>query len=105
MDLNIFHLQLVSHVFEHNAMDLIFYYIDLSQNKDVRLAFDALKVKSVFMQSDFRHFPFPQNVIESREITCHFPLFSKKTFLQLLSRLYVQSFPMIVFNLRYSQPY
>ncbi len=31
-------------MYEHNAMELIFYYIDLSKNKDVRLAFEALKV-------------------------------------------------------------
>ncbi len=36
--------QLLTYVFEHNAMDLIMHYIDLSKNKDVRLAFEALKV-------------------------------------------------------------
>ena len=36
--------QLLVHVFEHKAMDLIFYYIDLNRNQDVLLAFDALKV-------------------------------------------------------------
>lgn len=32
------------HVFELPVLDLLFYYIDLKQNKDVRLAFEALKV-------------------------------------------------------------
>ena len=36
--------QLLCHVFEQNAMELIFYYIDLSRNRDVRLAFEAHKV-------------------------------------------------------------
>ena len=31
-------------MFEHRAMSLIFYYLDLSRNKDVRLAFEATKV-------------------------------------------------------------
>ena len=31
-------------MFEHNALELIFYYIDLSKNRDVRLAFETLKV-------------------------------------------------------------
>ncbi|CAH1785027.1 unnamed protein product [Owenia fusiformis] len=35
--------ELLTHVFEKKAMDLIFYYIDLSKNRDVRLAFEALK--------------------------------------------------------------
>lgn len=30
-------------MFEHGAMDLIFHYIDLDMNPDVRLAFTALK--------------------------------------------------------------
>ena len=37
-------LQLLSHVFDNHAMDLLFWYIDLRQNSDVRLAFEALKV-------------------------------------------------------------
>ncbi|KAI0224040.1 DDB1- and CUL4-associated factor 1 [Lamellibrachia satsuma] len=35
--------ELLCHVFEQNAMELIFYYIDLSRNRDVRLAFEAHK--------------------------------------------------------------
>ncbi|ESN96091.1 hypothetical protein HELRODRAFT_67592 [Helobdella robusta] len=35
--------ELVGHVYEHQIMDLLFYYIDLKKNKDVRLAFEALK--------------------------------------------------------------
>uniref|UniRef100_A0A914WY80 Uncharacterized protein n=1 Tax=Plectus sambesii TaxID=2011161 RepID=A0A914WY80_9BILA len=34
---------LVSYAFEHRAMEQILGYIDLTKNKDVRLAFDALK--------------------------------------------------------------
>jgi hypothetical protein len=36
--------QLLSFAFEHRSIELIFSYIDLRKNKDVRLAFDALKV-------------------------------------------------------------
>lgn len=35
--------ELLSCVFEHHSMDLIFYYINLRDNSDVRLAFEALK--------------------------------------------------------------
>lgn len=38
-------LQLISAAFEHRAMDLVFYYINLKYNRDVRLAFEALKVR------------------------------------------------------------
>jgi len=43
----IFHnlsVQLLSHVFDNHVMDLLLWYIDLHQNTDVRLAFEALKV-------------------------------------------------------------
>ncbi|XP_055999036.1 DDB1- and CUL4-associated factor 1-like isoform X3 [Ostrea edulis] len=33
----------ISAAFEHNALDLVFFYMDLEKNKDVRLAFEALK--------------------------------------------------------------
>ena len=39
----------LSHVFEHHGMDLIFYYIDLSKNKDVRLAFEATKTLAALL--------------------------------------------------------
>lgn len=45
----LFVVQLLSHVFDLHVMDLLFYYIDLQKNKDVRLAFEALKVNSVSM--------------------------------------------------------
>lgn len=35
--------ELLSHVFDFHVMELLFYYIDLQKNKDVRLAFEALK--------------------------------------------------------------
>lgn len=35
--------ELLSHVFDLHVMELLFYYIDLQKNKDVRLAFEALK--------------------------------------------------------------
>ncbi|ESO82730.1 hypothetical protein LOTGIDRAFT_184499, partial [Lottia gigantea] len=35
--------ELMGHAFEYNAMNLIFFYIDLKENSDVRLAFEALK--------------------------------------------------------------
>ncbi|GFN76202.1 transcription elongation factor spt6 [Plakobranchus ocellatus] len=41
--------ELLSPILEHNAMDLIFHYIDLSANKDVRLAFDSLRFLSVIL--------------------------------------------------------
>ncbi|RUS87998.1 hypothetical protein EGW08_004276 [Elysia chlorotica] len=41
--------ELLSPILEHNAMDLIFHYIDLSINKDVRLAFEALRFLSVIL--------------------------------------------------------
>lgn len=37
--------QLLRSVLEGRAMDVIFYYIDLTKNSDVRLAFEALKVQ------------------------------------------------------------
>lgn len=40
----LFFFQLLTHMFEHNALELIFYYIDLKKNKDIRLAFEALRV-------------------------------------------------------------
>lgn len=39
-------------MFEHNAMNLIFYYIDLTTSKDVRLAFEALKVNIIIVYSN-----------------------------------------------------
>jgi len=36
-------LQFLSHVFEHNALELILRYTDLRESKDSRLAFEALK--------------------------------------------------------------
>ena len=44
------YLQLLSSVFEGRALDLIFFYIDLTKNSDVRLAFEALKVCVCFKQ-------------------------------------------------------
>jgi len=41
-------MQLLSHVFDNQVMDLLFWYIDLHQNSDVRLAFEALKVIYLF---------------------------------------------------------
>lgn len=35
--------ELLPHFFEHDAISLIFYYIDTKQNKDIRLAFAALR--------------------------------------------------------------
>ncbi|XP_046327233.1 DDB1- and CUL4-associated factor 1-like isoform X2 [Haliotis rufescens] len=35
--------ELLGAAFEHNALNLILYYINLKENKDVRLAFEALK--------------------------------------------------------------
>nr|KAG5696452.1 hypothetical protein BaRGS_020989 [Batillaria attramentaria] len=35
--------ELLSSIFEYRAMDLIFFYINLSENSDVRLGFEALK--------------------------------------------------------------
>lgn len=39
----VFLLQFLSHVFEHNALELILKYTDLRESKDSRLAFEALK--------------------------------------------------------------
>ena len=39
-----FNFQLLGTTFEHGALDLIFFYINLKENRDVRLAFEALKV-------------------------------------------------------------
>lgn len=41
--------QLISYAFEHRAMDLVFYYINLKYNRDVRLAFEALKYLAVLL--------------------------------------------------------
>ncbi|KAH9512614.1 DDB1- and CUL4-associated factor 1, partial [Bulinus truncatus] len=41
--------ELLSPILEHNAMALIFHYINLSENKDIRLAFDALRFLSVIL--------------------------------------------------------
>lgn len=35
--------ELLSYVFEHNALSLILHYVNLKENRDVRLAFEALK--------------------------------------------------------------
>lgn len=47
-------LQLLSPILEHNAMGLIFHYINLNENKDIRLAFDALRVCSSFFFFTFK---------------------------------------------------
>ena len=39
--------EMLCFVFEHNALSLIMHYIDLHKNRDIRLAFDALKVSSI----------------------------------------------------------
>ena len=39
-----FIVQFISVAFEHKSMELVFYYINLKYNKDVRLAFEALRV-------------------------------------------------------------
>jgi hypothetical protein len=44
-------LQMLSNVFEHNALELIFFYIDMKHNTDVRLAFEALRVKKSLFHS------------------------------------------------------
>lgn len=36
--------QLIGAAFERNALDLVFFYMDLKKNADVRLAFEAIKV-------------------------------------------------------------
>lgn len=35
--------ELIGAAFEHNALDLVFFYMDLKKNADVRLAFEAIK--------------------------------------------------------------
>ncbi|XP_062610768.1 DDB1- and CUL4-associated factor 1-like [Saccostrea cucullata] len=35
--------ELIGAAFEHNAMDLVFFYMDLRKNSDIRLAFEALR--------------------------------------------------------------
>lgn len=35
---------MIGAAFEHNALDLVFFYMDLKKNADVRLAFEAIKV-------------------------------------------------------------
>lgn len=40
--------ELLCYVFEHHALALILHYINLKENHDIRLAFDALKVCFVF---------------------------------------------------------
>lgn len=35
--------EFLSHVFEHNALDLILYYVNIKETKEARLAFEALK--------------------------------------------------------------
>jgi len=41
--------ELLSPILSHNAMDLIFFYIDLNENQDIRLAFEALKFLAVVL--------------------------------------------------------
>lgn len=65
---------MLPHAFEGKAMELIFYYIDLTKNKDVRLAFDALRVRVwpllylntcimlFFFVSVFGRFALPQEI-------------------------------------------
>lgn len=36
--------ELISFVFEQNALNIVLHYINLKENQDIRLAFDALKV-------------------------------------------------------------
>ena len=56
--------QLLCHVFEQNAMELIFYYIDLSRNRDVRLAFEAHKVSRAYSDVKRRHIAvIPQDAV------------------------------------------
>lgn len=47
-----FLFQLLGIAFQFNAIDLIMHYINLKENKDVRLAFEALKVRNFFYQID-----------------------------------------------------
>ena len=37
--------ELLPHVLEHNALDLMFFYIDLKQSRDARLSFEATRVR------------------------------------------------------------
>lgn len=37
--------ELIPHVYEHKALDLIFFYIDLKQSRDARLSFEAARVR------------------------------------------------------------
>ncbi|XP_005091731.1 DDB1- and CUL4-associated factor 1 [Aplysia californica] len=41
--------ELLSPILAHNALDLIFFYINLNENRDVRLAFEALRFLSVIL--------------------------------------------------------
>ena len=41
--------ELLSPILAHNAMDLIFFYINLKENQDVRLAFEALRFLAVVL--------------------------------------------------------
>ena len=47
-------------MFEHNALELIFHHIDLTKNRDVRLAFETLKVHcldiKLALQNDVKGF-------------------------------------------------
>ncbi|KAL3852286.1 hypothetical protein ACJMK2_015948 [Sinanodonta woodiana] len=41
--------ELISAAFEHKALDLLFFYINLKKNNDVRLAFEALKYLAILL--------------------------------------------------------
>ena len=43
--------QLLTYMFEHNALEQIFHHIDLTKNRDVRLAFETLKVNCLDIKS------------------------------------------------------
>lgn len=45
-----FLFQLLGIAFQFNAIDLIMHYINLKENKDVRLAFEALKVRNFIIR-------------------------------------------------------
>lgn len=51
-------------VFEYNVLDLVFFYMDLKKNVDVRLVFEVIKVEKgiyVFKYYDLKMFLFCYN--------------------------------------------
>lgn len=58
--------EFLSHVFEHNALELILYYVNVKETKEARLAFEALK----YLAALLCHKKFSIEFIQGKGLEC-----------------------------------